>query len=251
MPVYPDDGRQQIVFKDQCLIPTEELDRFMNSEIGGKNLVWINNFQPISDMVSLNGTGNTTQSMSQKMYKGQWRITGITSMVADDQNKTNRKSDVKMSESSVWEGIGIIQFADGSTYQGMTRNQQFNGKGRMTHANGDIYQGEWVDGKANGLGVFVDTNGSMYEGQWQDDQQHGYGTESWNYNKIKFTGEFIEGKKTGKGRFEFEGGYYEGDFVDGQFHGFGKYYFADTGRLYEGQFKNNNMEGKGKMTWPD
>lgn len=121
----------------------------------------------------------------------------------------------------------------------------------MTHANGDIYQGEWVDGKANGMGVFVDTNGSMYEGMWQDDQQHGYGTESWNYNKIKFTGEFVEGKKTGKGRFEFEGGYYEGDFVDGQFHGFGKYYFADTGRLYEGQFKNNNMEGKGKMTWPD
>lgn len=97
----------------------------------------------------------------------------------------------------------------------MTKNQQFNGKGRMTHANGDIYQGEWVDGKANGMGVFVDTNGSMYEGMWQDDQQHGYGTESWNYNKIKFTGEFIEGKKTGKGRFEFEGGYYEGDFVDG------------------------------------
>lgn len=167
------------------------------------------------------------------MYKGQWRAAGISSMVAEDQNKT-RKSDIKVTDSSVWEGIGIIQFADGSTYQGMTKNQQFNGKGRMTHANGDIYQGEWVDGKANGMGVFVDTNGSMYEGMWQDDQQHGYGTESWNYNKIKFTGEFIEGKKTGKGRFEFEGGYYEGDFVDGQFHGFGKYYFADTGRLYEG-----------------
>ena len=97
------------------------------------------------------------------MYKGQWRISGISSMVADENSK-NRSSDLKITDTSIWEGIGIIQFADGSTYQGMTKNQQFNGKGRMTHANGDIYQGEWTDGKANGLGVFVDTNGSMYEG---------------------------------------------------------------------------------------
>ena len=93
----------------------------MNSEMGGKNLVWINNFQPITDMPNLNGTGNTTQSQSQKMYKGQWRISGISSMVADENSK-NRTADMKISDTSVWEGIGIIQFADGSTYQGMTKN---------------------------------------------------------------------------------------------------------------------------------
>ena len=85
----------------------------------------------------------------------------------------------------------------------------------MTHANDDVYQGQWKNGKANGYGVFVDTNGSMYEGQWLDDQQHGFGTESWNYNKIKYTGDFTQGKKSGTGRFEFEGGYYEGEFFDG------------------------------------
>ena len=85
----------------------------------------------------------------------------------------------------------------------------------MTHANGDIFQGEWKDGKANGNGVFVDTSGSMYDGEWQDDQQHGEGTESWNFSKIRFIGTFMFGKKTGKGRFEFEGGFYEGDFLDG------------------------------------
>lgn len=91
----------------------------------------------------------------------------------------------------------------------------------------------------------------MYEGEWLNDQQHGYGSESWNYNKIKYTGQFVDGKKSGNGRFEFEGGYYEGDFVDGQFHGYGKYYFADSGKLYEGEFKNNNMDGKGVIIWPD
>ena len=164
-PIYPEDGTQDIEYTDEPLIGQEELERFMNSETGGRGLVWINNFQPITDMQNFSGTGNSSLSQSQKLYKGQWRVTGLSSMLAEDSNK-NRSTDLKVSDTSVWEGIGIIQFADGSTYQGMTKNQQFNGKGRMTHANGDIYQGEWSDGKANGMGVFVDTNGSMYVGQW-------------------------------------------------------------------------------------
>jgi hypothetical protein len=91
----------------------------------------------------------------------------------------------------------------------------------------------------------------MYSGEWLDDQQHGFGTESWSFNKIKYTGEFLYGKKSGQGRFEFDGGFYEGDFLDGQFHGYGKYFFADSGKVYEGEFKENNMDGKGTMTWPD
>ena len=39
----------------------------------------------------------------------------------------------------VWEGLGTINFADGSVYQGQTKNGLFNGKGRMKHSNGDIY----------------------------------------------------------------------------------------------------------------
>ena len=29
----------------------------------------------------------------------------------------------KLMETSIWEGIGVIKFADGSTYHGMTKNQ--------------------------------------------------------------------------------------------------------------------------------
>ena len=49
-PIYPVDGSQDIEFTQEVLVPPEELERFMNSEIGGKNLVWINNFQPINDL---------------------------------------------------------------------------------------------------------------------------------------------------------------------------------------------------------
>lgn len=85
----------------------------------------------------------------------------------------------------------------------------------MTHANGDIYQGHWKDGKADGEGTFVDTQGSMYKGPWVNNLYHGEGVETWNYNTIRYEGEFREGKKTGTGRFEFDNNYYEGDFVDG------------------------------------
>lgn len=43
-PIYPQNGNQDIEFTDECLIPPDELERFMNSENGGKSLVWINNF---------------------------------------------------------------------------------------------------------------------------------------------------------------------------------------------------------------
>ena len=83
----------------------------------------------------------------------------------------------------------------------------------MTHANGDIYQGQWQNGKAHGQGVFCDNKGSLYSGTWKNDLQHGKGLELWDFNSIKYEGDFDQGQKTGKGKFEFEGSTYEGDFL--------------------------------------
>lgn len=76
--------------------------------------------------------------------------------------------------------------------------------------------------------------------------------ESYENNKFKFRGHFQEGKKNGKGKFEWDdGSYYDGDFVDGQFQGYGVYYFANLDKIYEGEFRMNNMEGKGVEKWND
>jgi len=122
----------------------------------------------------------------------------------------------------------------------------------MTRSNGDIYQGEYVDGKAHGYGVFADVEGSIYDGQWSQDKQHGKGIETWNDNgTMRYEGDYVNGAKTGKGKFEYEGSIYEGDFVDGKFHGTGKYFFADSGKIYRGQFIDNQISGKGVMIFPD
>ena len=68
---------------------------------------------------------------------------------------------------------------------------------------------------------------------------HGEGTEIWEEGRMKYTGHYQFGQKTGRGVFEFDGHSYEGDFVLGQFHGHGKYTIPDKGRVLEGIFKDN------------
>ena len=74
----------------------------------------------------------------------------------------------------------------------------------------------------------------MYKGQWKDDLYHGKGVERINKNTIVYDGDFVEGKKHGKGKLEFSDNYYEGDFENGMFHGQGKFYIDEKGQLYEG-----------------
>ena len=77
-PIYADDGREEIVFVGAPLMSTDELERFLNTEDGGKNLKWINSWQPIKDNYWSNQPmtdefGNKP-SGGQRTYKGMWRI---------------------------------------------------------------------------------------------------------------------------------------------------------------------------------
>lgn len=170
----------------------------MSVEGGGRNMYWDTKLKEIDEGKNKGRT-----------YMGQWKCTA----------KGTTKE---------WTGLGEIHYADGSKYQGVTKSGKYHGKGRMTHKNGDMYHGQWERGKASGVGVFLDKKGSMYDGEWFNDQYHGKGEEHWDYSKIKYVGDFIEGQKTGQGKFEFDGNIYEGSFLEGQFHGRGVYYFADS-----------------------
>ena len=102
-PVYSEDGKEEISFVDPPMISLEELDRFLNTESGGKNLKWINSWQPIEDNFWSNQpltdeVGNKP-SGGQRTYKGMWRIQGM-------KEQTNTKE--SLNEHCTWEGIGII-----------------------------------------------------------------------------------------------------------------------------------------------
>ena len=54
------------------------------------------------------------------------------------------------------------------------------------------------------------SNGAKYEGEWRQDLQHGKGTETWP-DESKFTGEYLEGRKFGLGKYHWaDGAIYEG-----------------------------------------
>lgn len=157
----------------------------------------------IEYLVSFNGKGKDYYWNTRwvdigdgRLYLGQWK-----------------KS--RHGNSSSWEGLGTIKFRDNSCYRGQTKNGLFHGRGHMTYPDGDIYHGDYVQGKANGTGVLVNSKGTMYDGQWKDDKYHGKGRETFNFNKGFYDGEFVEGQKTGHGKFSMDGITYEGQFAEG------------------------------------
>lgn len=75
--------------------------------------------------------------------------------------------------------------------------------------------------------------------------------ELFKFGKVRYEGDYLNGSKTGWGRFTtFNGHHYEGMFLDGKFHGQGTYYSADRKRTYIGMFKDNTLK-KGRMELDD
>ena len=46
---------------------------------------------------------------------------------------------------------------------------------------------------AHGNGCIVNGSGGTSDGEWVEDQQHGFGKETWEFGKIKFSGQYIKG----------------------------------------------------------
>ena len=76
------------------------------------------------------------------------------------------------------------------------------------------------------------------------------------YGKASYTGEFVEGKRQGRGKMVFENfDTYEGDWLNGEMDGFGTYKFWDKSKdqfskqIYDGQFKHGVREGVGIMKY--
>ena len=170
-------------------------------------------------------------------------------------------------------GKGVLEWSDGSRYEGDVKNGMRNGQGRHTFANGDVYTGEWIQDKRNGLGRYTWTNGIYYEGNWKDNKKSGKGTFDWRdgsryegdmendmrngqgkytyANGDVYLGGWKDDKMHGKGIYRFNNGdIYEGDYLNGERTGQGIFSYMDK-RKYVGQFRNGLMDGFGTYTWPD
>ncbi|MEM1424938.1 MAG: hypothetical protein AAGF75_00075 [Cyanobacteria bacterium P01_H01_bin.130] len=102
----------------------------------------------------------------------------------------------------------------------------------------------------SGEGECVMENGDRYEGDFVDGQRTGAGRYEYAAGGF-YIGGFLNGRFSGDGVFEAAQGHrYEGEFFEGQFNGQGTYRTAD-GNTYMGEFKNNTFHGEGTYTYAD
>ena len=96
----------------------------------------------------------------------------------------------------------------------------------------------------NIYGVDIQTYKKI-SGKYKIGEKNGFAKEYILYkNKLIFQGEYLNGKKHGKGEEYYESGKYsnklkfEGEYLNGQRHGKGKEYYKNEGLLFEGEYKS-------------
>lgn len=54
----------------------------------------------------------------------------------------------------MYNGIGVYQWPNGTSYEGQWLNDQMHGRGIQTFQDSTIYEGEFLNNKAEGVGQF-------------------------------------------------------------------------------------------------
>ena len=116
---------------------------------------------------------------------------------------------------------------------------------RTSYSTSDsIYIGKYVNKKRNGQGKLILADQSYYEGNFKDGEFNGNGY--FRTRNYTYKGQFIAGKKDGKGKLESFNtkSIYEGEFKNDMKEGYGIEKYND-GSIYKGHYKNGMKEGTG------
>eukprot|EP01034_Spumella_vulgaris_P026146 gene26146-32680_t len=155
---------------------------------------------------------------------------------------------------------GLMEYANGSLYQGHWRGGRKHGAGTLrfnegiqsvtasiansTMSKDCVYKGDWVGSQRHGHGLMVYANGDTFTGAWRDDKRSGSGghgsvTLSSNDHSI-YSGPVDDlGRMHGKGIMRFtDGSAFRGSWHDGLRHGLGAMFFTD-GREFHCNWVND------------
>ncbi len=161
------------------------------------------------------------------------------------------------------EGIGTLEYSDGSRYEGNFQNGELTGYGIWYFANGEKYIGMFRQNYCHGRGVHYRRDGSKVVGLWEHGTfignlfnengrqgciegncESGVGTYIFKDGKARYEGSFQNSKPNGKGICHYsEGNWYEGNWSNGSFDGLGAMYMLD-GSIISGIWKEGTYQGK-------
>lgn len=122
-----------------------------------------------------------------------------------------------------------IEQIEGYIIRGITTGMTEGRKCRMSYRDGWQYNGDII--------------------KVQDTfKRHGFGTYSRFMSDEKYTGNWVNDKRHGKGTSILcDDSSYEGEWINDKKHGFGKLVFRNT--IYEGEFVDGILTGKGTLTY--
>lgn len=123
--------------------------------------------------------------------------------------------------------------------------------GVIEYDDGSTYDGQVLGGKRHGHGV-LKTLDNKYDGQWLADEKHGKGVQLWSDGR-RYEGDFSHGTFTGFGVMQWRSSTaitkFMGFYKDGLKHGPGKFIRSD-GKTYEGQWFAGMRHGKRSVDSP-
>jgi hypothetical protein len=147
------------------------------------------------------------------------------------------------------DGMGVQVLAE-EKYTGHFVRGQRHGYGRLIKATGKTYyEGNFNCGKLQGEGMCVE-DGIKFTGLFVNGLKSGKGKEEWP-DKTVYIGDYCNNLKHGYGKFIWgNGNLFEGQLKNGDISGTGVFQWKN-GKLYSGQWKKNKMHGFGEFKWPD
>ena len=127
---------------------------------GGKNVEVVEE-DPLPD------NGNDTFNSLDLKYEGQWKKFYFV-LKLHWLGKFTTEAFTYEGEFSedLFNGKGVLKYADGSYYEGEFRKGQICGKGEMLFSNGSKYDGQWYDGRMHGIGTFYTVDYQQWTGYW-------------------------------------------------------------------------------------
>ena len=195
-----------------------------------------------------------------RAYDGEWdndRICGWGVMTYPERDRPGRASYEGMWEDGLFHGPGTLRYRDGSADEGEWERNRLKSAAAapaapeeeiLDYADGSRYEGQTRSGFPHGEGTMHfapdDPYGlERYTGSWLTGKRHGRGLQRWRSGD-EYEGDWDANRMQGQGVYRYaDGRRYEGPWHDGQPHGEGV--FIDTdGTVYKGTFENGLQEGR-------
>ena len=141
-------------------------------------------------------------------------------------------------------GVGE-EVTEQNTYLGEFKSGERSGVGLCKKTDFVRYLGNWKFGIKEGFGMNTSENGDIFEGQYREDMIHGIGKYDHKQERVLYTGEFLNNRRSGFGRLESKSFIYVGDWRDNKRNGLGYQVTISDNTSYFGMFDSDQRSGIG------